>query len=86
MLVRFLTSTRNSKSDTGGDTFGQKGEVVLKPQDLDWIPEKWWKLVTGESGHKTAPNRVGTRSLRSPGVSVFLLRGACGKIINTPRL
>lgn len=42
-------------------TLGGEGEVVLKPQDLDWIPEKWWKLVSGESGHKTAPNRVNRR-------------------------
>jgi len=38
-----------------------KGEVVLTLGDLDWIPEKWWKLVTGESCDKANPTRVNRR-------------------------
>ncbi|MGR1225328.1 Tn3 family transposase [Aeromonas veronii] len=38
-----------------------KEEVVLTVQDLDWLPEKWWKLVTGESSDKAEPTRVNRR-------------------------
>jgi len=40
---------------------GGKGEITLTQDDLDWIPEKWWKLVTGESNDKTVPTRVNRR-------------------------
>ena len=40
---------------------GGKGEIILMKEDLDWLPEKWWKLVTGESGDKTIPTRVNRR-------------------------
>jgi len=42
---------------------GGKGEVSLTPEDLDWLPEKWWKLVTGESGDKAVPTQVNRRQL-----------------------
>jgi TnpA family transposase len=38
-----------------------KVETVLTPQDLDWMPAKWWKLVTGESDSKVEPSRVNRR-------------------------
>lgn len=40
---------------------GSKGDVVLTPQDLEWVPEKWWKLVTGINGDKAAPTQVNRR-------------------------
>ena len=40
---------------------GGKGDVTLTQEDLDWVPEKWWKLVTGESGDKDVPTRVNRR-------------------------
>lgn len=40
---------------------GGKGDVVLTVRDLDWVPEKWWKLVTGESSDKVVPTRVNRR-------------------------
>lgn len=38
-----------------------KGEVVLTLQDLGWLPEKWWKLVTGDDSDKAVPVRVDRR-------------------------
>lgn len=38
-----------------------KGDAALTSQDLDWVPEKWWKLVTGETSDKTVPTRVNRR-------------------------
>jgi TnpA family transposase len=40
-----------------------KSGAILTPQDLEWVPAKWWKLVTGESSDKTAPSRVNRRQL-----------------------
>jgi TnpA family transposase len=51
----------NSRRHSDWLTLGGKGEVVLTRQDLDWVPEKWWKLVTGESGNKVEPTRVNRR-------------------------
>jgi TnpA family transposase len=42
---------------------GGKGDAALTLQDLDWLPEKWWKLVTGESSDKVVPTRVNRRQL-----------------------
>ena len=40
---------------------GSKGDVAITQKDLDWVPEKWWKLVTGESSDKAVPTRVNRR-------------------------
>ena len=40
-----------------------KAEAVLTAKDLNWIPEKWWKLVTGESKPKDKPTKVNRRQL-----------------------
>lgn len=40
---------------------GGKGDVSLTQEDLNWVPEKWWKLVTGESSDKAVPTRVNRR-------------------------
>ena len=32
-----------------------KGKIALTKEDLVWIPEKWWKLVTGEVKRDTVP-------------------------------
>lgn len=42
-------------------TLGGKGEANLTPQDLDWVPAKWWKLVTGENDDKAVPSRISRR-------------------------
>jgi len=40
-----------------------KGNATLTPGDLEWLPEKWRKLVTGESSDKTVPTQVNRRQL-----------------------
>jgi TnpA family transposase len=30
-------------------------EAALNLADLDWVPDKWWKLITGETRRDTAP-------------------------------
>jgi hypothetical protein len=40
---------------------GSKGGAVLTAEDLDWVPEKWWQLITGETSEKVAPTRVNRR-------------------------
>jgi len=42
----------NNRRHSDWITLNGKGEAVLTPQDLDWMPAKWWKLVTGESDSK----------------------------------
>src|SRR5262249_31800666 len=32
-----------------------------KPLDLSWVPDKWWKLVTGSSNRHRLPPRVARR-------------------------
>jgi TnpA family transposase len=51
----------NHRRHTGWLTLDGKGESVLTPQDLDWVPAKWWKLVTGENDDKAEPSRVNRR-------------------------
>ncbi len=42
-------------------SLGMAETDVLSAKDLDWIPEKWWQLVTGESSDKAMPVRVNRR-------------------------
>jgi len=51
----------NNRRHTDWLTLGGKGEVTLTHQDLEWVPEKWWKLVTGESSDKVVATRVNRR-------------------------
>jgi len=51
----------NNRRHSNWITLNGKGETVLTPQDLDWMPAKWWKLVTGESDSKLEPSRVNRR-------------------------
>ena len=36
-------------------------ELPTPPLDLAWVPDKWWKLVTGTSNRTLAPQRVDRR-------------------------
>ena len=38
-----------------------KGSVTLRQEDLEWVPEKWWKLITGEYSNKVAITRINRR-------------------------
>lgn len=51
----------NNRRHSDWITLNDKGKTVLTPQDLDWMPAKWWKLVTGESDSKVEPSRVNRR-------------------------
>jgi hypothetical protein len=35
-------------------------DTYLSLQDLEWVPEKWWKLITGES-QRESPTRIHRR-------------------------
>lgn len=39
-----------------------KGNDILTAQDLDWLPDKWWGLVTGETKRNCIPHRVNRRA------------------------
>lgn len=52
--LRFLRAHRTGRRDW----------LDLDPQrplDLSWVPEKWWKLVTGSANRTNAPTRVNRR-------------------------
>lgn len=51
----------NHRRHTDWLTLEGKDESVLTRQDLDWVPAKWWKLVTGENDDKAEPSRVNRR-------------------------
>ena len=53
----------NNRRHSDWLTLEGKDEVALSPQDLDWVPAKWWKHITGESSHKATPSRVNRRQL-----------------------
>jgi hypothetical protein len=38
-----------------------KSEIALTADDLVWIPEKWWKLVTSETKRDSVPTRINRR-------------------------
>ena len=42
-----------------------KGKIALTADDLVWIPEKWWKLVTGETKRDNAPTRLNRRQFEA---------------------
>ncbi len=42
-----------------------KGKIILTEDDLDWIPEKWWKLVTGEVKRDAVPTRINRRQFEA---------------------
>lgn len=42
-----------------------KGKTALTLDDLLWIPEKWWKLVMGESKRDTAPAQINRRQFEA---------------------
>jgi hypothetical protein len=42
-----------------------KGKIALTADDLSWIPEKWWKLVTGEVKRDAVPTRINRRQFES---------------------
>ncbi len=42
-----------------------KGKIALTADDLSWIPEKWWKLVTGEIKRDAAPVRINRRQFEA---------------------
>jgi Domain of unknown function (DUF4158) len=42
-----------------------KSEIALTADDLVWIPEKWWKLVTGETKRDTVPTRINRRQFEA---------------------
>lgn len=46
-------------------TLKGKGKIALTADDLDWIPEKWWKLVTGEIKRDTVPTRINRRQFEA---------------------
>lgn len=51
----------NHRRHTDWINLASKGEATLTAEDLDWVPEKWWQLVTGEASDKVAPTRVNRR-------------------------
>ncbi len=42
-----------------------KGKIALAMDDLGWVPEKWWKLVTGESNRDIVPTRINRRQFEA---------------------
>jgi len=53
----------NSRRHADWLMLDDKGAAVLTPQDLEWVPAKWWKHITGESSDKMVPSRVNRRQL-----------------------
>lgn len=55
----------NSQRQSEWLTLKGKGKTVLTSDDLVWIPEKWWKLVTGEARRDIAPTRINPRQFEA---------------------
>lgn len=47
--LEFLQANRSARSDW---------LKLSTPADLSFVPDKWWRLVTGEKERRTAPDRV----------------------------
>ena len=64
--INFLIRHRHRKGDwlpiennTGEETTTDGGQA--KSLDLSWVPDKWWKLVTGNSNKGVVPTQVDRR-------------------------
>ena len=57
--LAFILANRRRQSDW--ISLGGTGDAILTRQDLDWVPEKWWKLVTGVANDKAEPTQVNRR-------------------------
>jgi hypothetical protein len=55
----------NSHRQSEWLTLKGKGKIILTEDDLDWIPEKWWKLVTGEVKRDAVPTRINRRQFEA---------------------
>ena len=55
----------NSHRQSQWLTLKGKGKIILTEDDLDWIPEKWWKLVTGEVKRDAVPTRINRRQFEA---------------------
>ncbi|MBU2569093.1 MAG: Tn3 family transposase [Gammaproteobacteria bacterium] len=55
----------NSHRQSEWLTLKDKGKIALTADDLGWISEKWWKLVTGEIKRDTAPTRINRRQFEA---------------------
>lgn len=55
----------NSQRHTEWLALKDKGTIALTMDDLVWIPEKWWKLVTGETKRDNAPTRLNRRQFEA---------------------
>ncbi len=38
-----------------------RSDTALTLEDLEWVPTKWWKLITGTARRETAPERLNRR-------------------------
>jgi TnpA family transposase len=45
--------------------FNFNSKTKLTPNDLAWIPERWWQLVTGESQRNTVATRINYRQFEA---------------------
>jgi TnpA family transposase len=61
--IAFILANKSRHADW--IALGGKSEISLTKEDLDWMPEKWWKLVTGESSDKAVPVRVNRRQFEA---------------------
>ncbi|MGZ5006674.1 MAG: hypothetical protein ACXV8W_02080 [Methylobacter sp.] len=55
----------NSHRQSEWLTLKGKGKIALTADDLSWIPEKWWKLVTGEVKRDAVPARINGRQFEA---------------------
>ncbi len=55
----------NSQRQSEWLALKSKGKTALTSSDLVWIPEKWWKLVTGETKRDIVPTRVNHRQFKA---------------------
>ena len=55
----------NSQRQSEWLALNAEGKTALTTDDLAWIPEKWWKLVTGETKRDTVPARISRRQFEA---------------------
>ena len=63
--ITFLQENENKRADWL-DTIkienkGKTNETITELIDLKWVPELWWKLITGKSNKKETPSKIDRR-------------------------
>ncbi|MEM9510212.1 MAG: Tn3 family transposase, partial [Cyanobacteria bacterium P01_E01_bin.35] len=58
--IKFLIDHQGSRKDWL-NVVETEDDQIVKLLDLDWIPQKWWQLITNQKTKKSYPNAINRR-------------------------